>query len=152
MATMVYKPVDAHSADVYATDLPLDRLADTRDAMADLSGTIVHVHVFLVPSAGDTPVDSTACNAATRMAVFSQGAIGVYAGGGFVFPTSVPGDGDYAGRIRNATLRLAQATPDFADRLGPTVLTGSLGARLDEGAAAVIAARLAAVAGTLTRR
>ncbi len=150
--TGVYKPIDENSADVYLTDLPLDRLADTKDAMSDLSGTIVHVHLFLVPSAGDTPVDSTACNAAARMVVFSGGAVGVYSGGGFVFPTDVPGGETYDGRIRNATLRLGQATADFADKLGPTVLTGALSAKRDEGAAAVIAGRLASVANGLARR
>lgn len=150
--TAVYKPIDDNSADVYLTDLPMERLADSRDTLADLSGTIVHVHLFLVPTAGSTPVDSTACNAAARLAVFANGAAGIYSGGGFVFPTTIPGEGDYSGQIRNASLRLVHATADFADKLGPTVLVGGMIAKRDEAAAAVIAGRLANVAQRLPVR
>ncbi len=152
LGTAVYKRIDESAADVYLTDLPMERLADSRDALADVSGTIVHVHLFLVPTAGSTPVDSTACNAAARMMVFSNGAVGIYSGGGFLFPTTVPGDGDYSGTIRNASLRLVHATTDFADKLGPTVLKGGVQAKRDEAAAAVIAGRLASVANGLARR
>lgn len=146
---MVYRTIDDNTADIYLTDLPLARLADPRDNLADLRGQIIHVHMFLVPSAGKTPVDNTACNAAVRYAIIADGAVGVYGGGGFFFPSAKPGGVVFRGGLREASLRLIRATPDFADRLGNTQLSGQIAADLDETVARVIAAKLEELARAL---
>jgi len=141
-ATMVYRTSDDSSADLYLTDLPLARLADPGDDLRDLQGQIMHVHMFMVPKPGKTPVDDTACNAAVRHAILSQGAIGVYGGGGFFQPGSVPGSPVFSGGLRGASMRLIRATPNFADRLGNTAMSGRIAADLDETVSRVIAARM----------
>lgn len=139
--TAVYRYTDENTAEVFLTDLPLDRLADESDPLNDVTGSIVQVQIFLIPWAGRTPIATTALNASVRHAVISQGIAGLYSGGGFVM-SDEPGDDALSGRIRQATLRLAFATPDFADRLGPTRAVGSFSATLDEETAAVLAQRL----------
>lgn len=139
--TAAYRYIDINTASVYLTDLPLARLADLADPLDDVTGTVVHIHLFLVPKAGRTPIESTACNAAVRQAVFADGAKGLYTGGGFVLSRR-PGGQSFSASVRNASLRLARATPGFTDRLGPATLQGFIVAPLDEPAALAIAERL----------
>jgi hypothetical protein len=80
----VYAAQDRNTADLYLTDLPMERLSAEDDTLAGLSGTIVHVSIFLVPTAGRTPIDVTAVNASIRQVVIADGVVGVYSGGGFV--------------------------------------------------------------------
>lgn len=138
----VYVSSDANTADLYLTDLPLERLADAKDPLAELSGTIVHVHMFLVPSAGRTPIDPTACNASIRQAILSSGAVGIYSGGGFFYPSDSTGAREFGGQLVQGTLRLSRATANFDDLLGPARASGSLRTTLDEPATAAIAARM----------
>ena len=143
LPTGVYGFVDENTANFYLTDLPLARLADPADRLADASGVLVHVHLFLVPKAGRTPVDATASNAAVRVFVLSGGAIGMYGGGGFLLPTGDPGDETLSGKLAEASLRLLRRTSDFADRLGPSILAGSVTGRRDDAAAQACAGRVA---------
>lgn len=140
--TSVYRGIDENTADVYVTDLPLSRLADPEDNLADASGMIVHVHIFLVPKAGSTPIDATASNAAVRQVVLASGATGVYGGGGFVSVRDEIGDENFGAVIRGSSVRLVRRGPGFADRLGPSTVRGTLSARRDERAARAIAARM----------
>jgi hypothetical protein len=142
LPTGVYAPIDEQSADIYLTDLPLARLADPNDRLRDVTGMVVHIHMFLVPRAGKTPVDATASNAAVRVFVLAEGAVGVFGGGGFLMPSGTPGDETLSGSIGEASLRLLRRTPDFADRLGPSILAGGIGAKLDEEASRVLAGRV----------
>lgn len=143
--TIIYRTLDANEADVLLTDMPVSRLISRDDNLADLSGNLVHVRMFLIPEAGMTPIDRTACNGTVRHAVFSSGAVGIYAGGGFVDPGSDPGDDIFSATIRNVSMRLSSATPGFVDRLGPTLLTGDFAATLDDKAAAALLDRLASL-------
>ncbi|MBL8762643.1 MAG: hypothetical protein JNM07_00050 [Phycisphaerae bacterium] len=147
-----YSTPDASTADLYLTDLPLNRLQNPNDSLADVSGSLVHVHLFLVPKAGSTPIDATACNATVRQLVFAQGVLGLYAGGGFFNPSGDPGDPELAGSMRGASLRLARSSPGFADRLGPVTLAGTFGAPRSEGLARNLAARMEALIGALPDR
>jgi len=54
--------------------------------------------------------------------------------------------------IRNVNMRLIRATPDFSDRLGPSLLTGSLSARRDEPGAQALDALAVRLASTLPSR
>lgn len=142
LTTGVYVPVDENSADLYMTDLPISRLVDGGDALGDLSGNIVHVHLFLIPSAGHTPIDATASNIAIRHIVLSAGAVGIYGGGGFMMPGSEPGDATFSGSIQQASMRLLRRTSDFADRLGPNTIRGDVTAQRNDAAARAVAARI----------
>jgi len=144
----VYRYIDQNTADVYLTDLPLGRLADPADQLADLTGTVVHVYVFLVPEAGKTPIDPTACNATVRQVMFVNGARGIYAGAGFA-DTADPGSNNFDASIINASMRLSANSPDFADLLGPANLSGRFAARLDEETSRALSDRLAMVSAGL---
>lgn len=148
LRTAVYRSADAQSAEVYLTDLPLDRLADLDDNLADLSGTIVQISIFMQPKAGRTPISDDACNAAIRQLVLSGPARGLYGGGGFVVPTGI-GSGQLRGSVRGATLRMIRSTESFADPLGPSVLEGSFRAGFDANLSRVMAQRMAQLAGSL---
>ena len=138
----VYRPIDDNTADFYLTDIPLARLADPADRLSDISGNILHVHLFLIPKAGKTPIDATASNVAARLIVVASGAVGVYGGGGFMMPSGTPGDSSMGGNLEEASMRLVRASADFADRLGPCELKGAVSARLDEAGARDIGAKV----------
>lgn len=154
---------EPQSADVYLTDLPLERLRDSSDTLAGLSGSITHVHVFLIPSAGDTPIDPTACNISMRSVVLvssnanESGAasgseasvdnrVGVYAGGGFLLPSRAPGASTFSGSLLDASARLVNRSVGFADPLSPARVSGSFAAPQDPETATLLAARMRSLA------
>jgi hypothetical protein len=146
--TAVYRATDGQAADVYLTDLPIERLTDLSDPLADASGSIVHIAMFVTPLAGRTPIDATACNASIRQFVLAGNgepgappAVGVYGGGGFVIPGELGATRlDLA--VRGATLRLVHATPAFSDVLGPSQMQGQVRAVYDPGAVNALSARV----------
>ncbi|MGQ0628345.1 MAG: hypothetical protein ACT4PL_09640 [Phycisphaerales bacterium] len=147
--TAVYHSADENTADIFLTDLPLGRLADPADDLRDLSGTVVHVRLFLVPAAGKTPIDRTACNTTVHQTIFAAGAVGIYGGGGFMSVYDAPAGNSMSASLRDVSLRLIRATPDFSDRLGTCVLTGAVAARRDDPAARAIDARISKLTRTL---
>lgn len=130
LATQVYSAGDRSTADFYLSDLPAELLSD-QARLATQSGSIIHIHLFITPKAGQTPLDPNACSVAIRQIVLSAGSVGVYAGGGFLNVAEV-GNPSIHGNIREATLRLAAASPTFDDRLGPCEMAVSFTARRDE--------------------
>jgi hypothetical protein len=146
--TSVFVDRDAQSADLYLSDLPIERLADLTDPLTDAPGTIVHVAIFLEPKAGATPIDASACNAAVRQLILAGPARGLYGGGGFVVPGGL-GNDTITASVRNATLRLTRASEGFQDLLGPCTIGGVVRARRDPAAARVIAQRMQNLAGPL---
>lgn len=136
-----YWAADASTADIYLTDLGPAELDPGTDLSA-VEGRIVHLHMFVVPLAGATPIDPEACSVTVRHIVLARGSIGVYAGGGFLLPGGRPGDAEFGGRIRGGTLRLAGHTKNFVDRLGASTMDAAFTARKDEATAKRIAARV----------
>ena len=149
--TSAYLSGDRNTADVYLTDLPAEALDPDAD-LKDVSGQIIHIHLFLTPKAGSTPIDSTACSASVRHVVIAGGRIGVYGGGGFLSPNTSPGDRVLTGHLADATLRLVSASPEFGDRLGPSKLDCAFRAPLDPRLANVLAARLDTILAKATPR
>eukprot|EP00913_Durusdinium_trenchii_P006007 g5619.t1 len=96
-----------------------------------ISGQMVHVHMFVRPKPGRTPIQQTAISATVRHLIIANGQVGMYTGAGFMFPSGTPGDKIFGGSITRADLRLERATPGFTDRLGPAEMTISFGARND---------------------
>lgn len=144
LPTQVFVQDKAGIADIYLTDLPVGELAG-KD-LSQLSGTIIHVHVFTIPSAGDTPIATTATTSTVRVVILANGQAGVYAGGGFFSASDDDASGSsFGGALRRATLYLRHATSGFDDRLGPSELSFSTSARRDEKAAATLAQAIDAV-------
>lgn len=130
LPTSAYFESGEYAADIYMTDLsPGDLLPQ-----ADLKGTwgqFIHVHLFIEPSAGDTPISRDACTTIVRHLVISDGQIGLYGGGGFMQPSGKPGDSSLGGSLGDATMKPITGTAGFVDRLGSSVFSGSVGGRRD---------------------
>jgi len=148
--TAVYTSDDPNTADVYLSDLPLDLLAAEDPAALDAHpGSIIHIHYFLTPKAGRTPIDTRAANATVQHLVLvpnPQGGLGfagLYGGGGFLLPSGNPGGRTFSARIRDGSHALLRAGPGFNDRLGHAVIEGAIAARKDDGACVAIARNLA---------
>lgn len=125
---------DENTADVYLTDLSdetLDLLA-RGEAGREVSGTLVHVHIFLNPKPGKTPIESTAASATIRTVILARGQIGVYDGAGFMLPGRSLKKGSASGSVSNAQTRLTRSTGGFEDLLGAASLDLTFGTRGDE--------------------
>jgi hypothetical protein len=160
--TACYKRVDLNTADLYFSDLPESRLIDPADDLSGAAGSIVHIHYFLEPSPGNTPIDDTACNATVRHVLIATTTetvptstdastphlpevvqvFGIYGGGGFFFPSGTVGDGTFGGSMRDGTHRLLYASPGFKDILGPATIGGKMVAARDDALADAIEVRI----------
>lgn len=150
--TAVYRPVDPQTAEIFLTDLPISRLSDSKDRLGDAAGSIVHVHLFLVPSAGNTPIDITACNVTIRhvllagkpkgIAASDTPAMGLYAGAGFVQPSDTIGEDRIDGSLTGASHRIVRSSAGFADLIGTGTLSGTFGAVRDDALARTLAGRM----------
>lgn len=139
---MIFTHTDANTVDVLLTDLPVDRILNPMDTLQDVSGSIVHIHLFLMPKAGRTPIDDSACNSTVRHMIIAQGAMGLYGGGGFLFPEDDADGRTFSATLEDASLRLVRKGPAFADRLnGPARAHGSFSAVRDDARTRALQAR-----------
>jgi hypothetical protein len=122
----MYRFQDKNSADIVLADFDLQDLTDFSDLPMD--GQIMHIHFFVRPRPGRTPIATTACSATVRHIVLSRGEIGVYTGGGFMLPRGTTGDHRFGGSIDPATLRLSRSTEYFIDALGASTADVSFSA------------------------
>lgn len=104
------------------------------EGTAEEPSQAVHIRMHWEPRAGRTPIDENATNATIRYIVFTGDGAGVYSGSGFLFPRSDAGDNTFRGILRETAMRLADASPNFTDRLGLARATGGFSATLDEAA------------------
>jgi hypothetical protein len=128
-------------ASIYMTNLAPEAL----DAGADLSrvsGRITQIRMFLTPSAGNTPIGRSACTATLRHIILANGTIGVYSGGGFLWPSGSIDSPRFGGRIEDATMRLTGSIGAFSDRLGASTLNATVSAKRDAALAQRISARI----------
>lgn len=132
LPTRVFAPSAAGVADFYLTDLPAEVLAGQSTDLAQVSGTIIHVHLFTEPLAGSTPIATDATTAIVRVYVLANGQAGLYGGGGFFSPSGDVKSKRAGGSTRASTLHLTQATPAFEDAIGPADFSGSFTATRDE--------------------
>ncbi len=147
--TKAYIPHDDNTADIYLTDLSDQQLTAFFAQGADwsqISGTLVHIHLFLDPKPGKTPIEHTAANASIRYSIITQGQIGIYDGAGFMLPGSKPGNDTISGTILSAPLRLTRSTDSFADLFGAAKLDLEFSAPIDHEAAPELEARIDALA------
>lgn len=146
--TAVYATSDIAAADIYLSDLPLERLTNPDDELDGLSGSLVHIRLFLVPRAGSTPIDATACNITFRHVILaspgtgSRPAIGLYAGGGFLLPSGSPGERTFGGRLTEVTTRLVRASDGFEEVFSTAVVSGRFSATLNPETSSALAARM----------
>lgn len=188
----VYDYTDANTFDIYLTDLPPEAVRRLHDAGGgdggsvereplEGGGQIVHLHVFLWPEAGRSPIDFDASNATITHAVIVPAAtqpdravgegvaapsappsvspsmprVAIYSGGGFLLPGGVfaePGDPWLAGRLRGGTVRFRVASPGASDALGGGAYDLRVRARLSPREADELRRALAAMDRRASRR
>jgi len=148
LPTRIFDSTDINTADVYLTDLPrevwMGQEGQPFDA-TEVRGTLVHIRLYLRPSAGDTPIASSASSSNVRVLVLSGGELGVYAGGAFMRASGDTGESSLSGSVSGGTLRLRRATGGFEDRLGPSTFEGSFSATRDPAQARAMARALLAL-------
>ena len=148
LPTRIFDSTDINTADVYLTDLPrevwMGQEGQPFDA-TEVRGTLVHIRLYLRPSAGDTPIASSASSSNVRVLVLSGGEFGVYAGGAFMRASGDQEDDSLSGSVSGGTLRLRRATGGFDDRLGPSTFEGSFSATRDPAQARAMARALLAL-------
>ncbi|MEM0983996.1 MAG: hypothetical protein AAGI17_08610 [Planctomycetota bacterium] len=135
--TKVYTADDRNTADLYLTDIAPAVIEDRR-ALAAATGQILHVHMFLRPKPGSTPIEESAISVTVRYIVLVDGRAGVYSGGGFMLPAGEPNGGRFGGSIPEATLRLAGKTEGFDDLIEHGILKFRGRARRNDEVAEII--------------
>ncbi|MBL4591558.1 MAG: hypothetical protein JKY96_06315 [Phycisphaerales bacterium] len=148
LPTRAYTSKDANTADIYLTDLSDEDLTiffQSETNWTSLSGSMVHIHLFLNPKPGKTPIESTAANATIRYIILVDGQIGVYDGAGFILPSKKIGKKTLAGTLRNAPAQLTRKTTGFSDLLGITRIDLSFSAKRNAPKADALADRLNAL-------
>ncbi|MEM8756774.1 MAG: hypothetical protein AAGF47_03220 [Planctomycetota bacterium] len=150
--TSAYSYEDENTVHIYLTNLSeAELLGSWAAADADRPvGQMTHIHMFIRPRPGRTPIDANASNTTIRHVILApQSATGVYAGGGFLLPTSAAASGTFKGSISAGTLTLDAASQNFADALGAVRLRSSIRVEEDDELAATIARRLNEAARTV---
>lgn len=153
--TTAYTFTDENTVDIYLTDLSAAELTQpwttpTAELPSRPMGQITHIHMFLRPQAGRTPIDPNASNATIRHLILAPSdATGLYAGGGFLLPGSTAASGTFSGSIKSGTLALDAASINFTDALGAARFRASFKVRRDDELARTIALRLAEAARTI---
>lgn len=152
IATAIYRAVDSNTADIFLSDFPPDVLAERLSMGASgPPGTFTHIHLFVEPKAGQTPIDFTATSATARYIVFTGSSFGIYGGGGFLLPSDDVGDSTFSGRIEEGTLKLIHAEPGFADRLGLCQISGRVTVKRDDAEAERLSVLLSQLLGNSMR-
>ncbi|MGP1273349.1 MAG: hypothetical protein ACTS22_08435 [Phycisphaerales bacterium] len=148
--TAAYTFTDENTVDLYLSDLTPDELGRPWSDQGRPVGQITHIHMFIRPRPGRTPIDPNASNATIRHLILApEGATGIYAGGGFLLPSSSAASGTFKGSIKSGTLALDAASLNFTDALGAARFRASLKVRRDDELARTIALRLAEAARTV---
>ena len=148
LPTRAYTYQDKNTADIYLTDLSQDQLTNFFENDADWStftGSMVHVHLFLSPKPGKTPIEPTAANATVRYIVLTKGEIGVYDGAGFILPGKKIGKDSISGALNGAPAKLTRSTARFSDPLPATRLDLSFSAKENTPLAEELRARVNAL-------
>ena len=126
--TAVYANLNSTETSFFLTDIPMDDLL----AGNVTTGMVVHINLLWEPTAGKTPMDSSATNVTVRYIVFADGEMGIYGGAGFAMPKGEPGKGSMSLSLRDASITLLDRTDGFVDLLSPARLTGKITAEFDE--------------------
>lgn len=119
----IYTTGDANSATMILYDGPPENPA-----------AAVTIRMFWNPDAGRTPIDATATNATIQYILFDTAGkeIAIYSGAGYFYPNSSVGDDKFTGSVWQSSLRLADKSEGFEDKLGQAQLKGKFTVNRDD--------------------
>lgn len=136
--TTVYRSRTSNSVTMIISDMALDDLRSGHFT----TGQVICIDILWQPTAGSTPMDPTTTNCSIRDVIFSEDAVGVYGGAGFLSPNSKTGQASFSGNIDNSNMKLIYATQNFFDQIGLAQLQGSFTVIRDDEAVRNIAVQL----------
>lgn len=112
------------------------------DGPVDNPSQVLVIRMLWKPRAAKTPISADATNASIRYITFSgegNREVGIYGGGGFMYPKSKLGRQSTSASVWDATLKLTEHSAGFEDKLGLATVSGDFSAnRDDEGTEAAI--------------
>jgi hypothetical protein len=120
---------------IYSFDGPSVLTVLLTEGPAEKPRRALIVRMFWKPKAASTPLDETATNATVQYVVFGgvgDEDVGIYSGGGFLYPETDPGGAVLTANLWQATLSLADKSEGFEDVLGPSILRGRFNAQRDD--------------------
>jgi hypothetical protein len=126
---------DPNNIDIFMLDQPLDAYELAAATGAEQTMQACHIHIFLRPKAGRTPIQASACTATVRHLILVGDQAGEYGGAGFMTPLSGTTEKTIHASIVEGRARLVRATTGFADRLLDAEINGTISARHDPAAA-----------------
>ncbi|MFG0252086.1 MAG: hypothetical protein ACF8NJ_04345 [Phycisphaerales bacterium JB038] len=129
---------DPNNIDIFMLDRPLQDTGASLGEGGPRTLQACHIHIFLQPKAGRTPIQASACTATVRHLVLVGEEAGEYGGAGFMTPRLGSNETAIRASIASGRARLVRATPGFADRLLDAEINGSITARHDPAAARAI--------------
>jgi len=92
----------------------------------------VTIKMFWKPRAARTPISREATNCSIRYVIFAGDQVGVYGGGGFLYPNTKLGKEALVASVWNGNMQLTANTPSFADRLVQAAIEGRFVTRRDD--------------------
>lgn len=124
---------------VYSYDGPSSITVLLTDGPVNAPNRALIIRMFWKPKAAWTPLDETATNATVQYIVFGPETgpdkrrdVGIYSGGGFLYPKKKI-DGIFLdANLWQATLTLSDSTEGFEDTLGSSILRGRFIAERDD--------------------
>lgn len=124
---------------VYSYDGPSSITVLLTDGPVDAPNRALIIRMFWKPKAAATPLDETATNATVQYIVFGpetgpdeKRSVGIYSGGGFLYPKNKIDSIFLDANLWQATLTLADSSEGFEDTLGASILRGRFMAERDD--------------------
>jgi len=127
------QPVGGFARGVYRQNDPSSLTILLTDGPEGNPTRAMIVRMFWKPKAAATPLDETATNATVQYIVFNEAStVGIYSGGGFLYPENEVGEQSLVANLWQATMSLADSSEGFDDDLGASILKGRFTARRDD--------------------
>ena len=115
------------SSSMLLSDVPIQVLQSGECQRAQ----VVHLQLLWKPRPGMTSVSANGTNVVIRYIIINEDEVGVYAGGGFAWPSGDIGSSPIRLNLIGSSLVLTDHTEGFIDIMSPAKLTGSFTAPFD---------------------
>jgi len=121
--TGIYTTADQNSATMILFDGP-----------AENPKAAVTIRMFWNPHAGRTPIDATATNATVQYVIFDEAGkeIAIYSGAGYFYPNNTVGSDSFTGSLWQSSLRIADKSEGFEDKIGQARIDGKFTVTRDD--------------------
>ena len=117
----------------YLSTSPTELTAVLLDGPVDQARNVAVIRVLWYPKPARTPIAPTATNAAINFVRFDEsGKVGVYSGGGYVYPSNKSGKPTVGGGVWHSNIVLSDATEGYEDPIKIGAVVGEFNAQRDD--------------------